>query len=202
MRLYYAPGACSLAPHIIVREAALDVTLDKVNFGDPERRTESGRKYYDINAQGAVPALELANGEVLTEAQVVLQYLAAQAPQARLAPSEGMARWRLLETLNFIATELHKGFGPFWKKGNEEAREAARKLLVNRFGLLARKLGDKPYLQGDFSIADAYAFVMLTWARTHAIDLSGLPALKTYFERVAARPAVRQALTEEGLPTA
>lgn len=202
MRLYYAPGACSLAPHIIAREANLDVTLDKVNFADPERRTESGRKYYEINPQGAVPALELDTGEVLTEAQVVMQYLAAQAPQARLAPSDGMARWRLLETLNFIATELHKGFGPFWKKGGEEAKEGARKLLLNRFGLLARKLGDKPYLLGDFSIADAYAFVMLTWARVHGLDLSDLPTLKTYFERVQARPAVRHALEEEGLPIA
>ena len=199
MRLYYAPGACSLAPHIIAREANLDVTLDKVNFADPERRTESGRKYYEINPQGAVPALELDTGEVLTEAQVVMQYLAAQAPQARLAPSEGMARWRLLETLNFIATELHKGFGPFWKKGGEEAKEAARKLLLNRFGLLARKLGDKPYLLGDFSIADAYAFVMLTWARKFEIDLSGFPKLNAYYDRVKARPAVQQAWQAEGL---
>lgn len=201
MRLYYSPGACSLAPHIVVREAGLDVALDKVALA-AERRTESGRDYYQINPQGSVPALELNNGEVLTEAQVLLQFLAAQAPQARLAPSEGMAHWRLLETLNFIATELHKGFGPLWKKGNPDAQEGAKALLVNRFGLLARKLGDKPYLQGDFSIADAYAFVMLTWARMHRVDLSGLPTLKTYFERVLARPAVRQALTEEGLPTA
>jgi glutathione S-transferase len=201
MRLYYAPGACSLAPHIVIREAGLDVALEKVNFADPERRTESGRKYYEVNPQGAVPALELGNGEVLTEAQVLLQYLAAQAPEARLAPSEGMARWRLLETLNFIATELHKGFGPFWKKGGEDAKEAARKHLLNRFGLLARKLGDKPYLMGDFSIADAYAFVMLTWARRHGVDLSGLPTLQAFYARMLARPAVQHALAEEGLPT-
>lgn len=201
MRLYYAPGACSLAPHIIVREAGLDVTLDRVSFAGG-RRTESGRDYHEINAQGSVPALELDGGEVLTEAQVVLQYLAAQAPQAGLAPIEGMARWRLLETLNFIATELHKGFGPLWKKGNAEAQDAARKHLANRFGLLAAKLGDKPYLQGDFTIADAYAFVMLLWMHKHGVDLAGLPALQAYYARMLARPAVQKALAEEGLPTA
>lgn len=201
MRLYYAPGACSLAPHIVAREAKLDVALDKVSLG-AERRTESGRDYYEINPQGSVPALELDTGEVLTEAQVVLQYLAAQAPGAALAPVEGMARWRLLETLNFIATELHKGFGPLWKKGNAEAQEAAKKHLANRFGLLAAKLGDKPCLQGDFSIADAYAFVMLFWTRKHGVDLSGSPTLQAFYERMLARPAVRQALAVEGLPIA
>ena len=201
MRLYYSPGACSLAPHIVACEAGLDVALEKVDLAAPERRTESGRDYYEINPQGAVPALELDSGEVLTEAQVVLQYLAEQAPQARLAPREGIAHWRLLETLGFIATELHKGFGPFWKKASSETQDAARKLLLNRFGLLARKLGDKPYLLGEFSIADAYAFVMLTWTRKHNIDISALPTLGAYFERLIARPAVRRALAEEGLPT-
>ena len=174
----------------------------QVDLGDNQVATVEGVVTGVRFQADGKPMLELDTGEVLTEAQVVMQYLAAQAPQARLAPSEGMARWRLLETLNFIATELHKGFGPFWKKVGEDAKEAARKLLLNRFGLLARKLGDKPYLLGDFSIADAYAFVMLTWARMHGVDLGDLPALKTYFERVRSRPAVRQALEEEGLPVA
>jgi glutathione S-transferase len=200
MRLFYAPGACSLAPHIVVREAGLDVALDKVDTRT--KRTTDGRDYRQINPQGSVPAIELDNGEVLTEAQVVLQFLAAQAPEASLAPVEGMARWRLLETLNFIATELHKGFGPLWRKPAPEVRETTVKHLVGRFELLAGKLGDKPYLLGDFSIADAYAFVMLTWARRLDVDLASLPTLQAYFRRVLARPAVQTALREEGLPTA
>lgn len=200
MRLFYAPGACSLAPHIIVREAGLDATLDKVSFGK-ERRTEDGRDFYSINPQGAVPALELDNGEILTEAQVVLQYLAALAPEKKLAPQDGMPRWRLLETLNFIATELHKGTGPLFKRPSPEVREATVQNLLSRFALLETKLGDKPYLLGEFSIADAYAFVTLTWARKFEIDLSSLPRLQAYFQRVMARPAVQATLREEGLPT-
>lgn len=199
MKLFYAPGACSLAPHIIIREAGLDVALDKVTFG-PERTTTDGRNFYDINPQGAVPALELDSGEVLTEAQVLMQYLASLAPQKKLAPQDGMARWRLLETLNFISTELHKGTSPLFKKPSPEAREAAVKNLVNRFGLLDGKLGDKAYLLGDFTIADAYAFVTLRWARAFEIDLSSLPRLQSYFERIRQRPAVQQTLQEEGLP--
>lgn len=200
MRLYYAPGACSLGPHIIVREAGLPVALDKVKFGQ-ERLTESGRNFYDINPQGAVPALELDDGEVLTEAQVLLQYLAAQAPEKNLLPREGMAHWRALETLNFIATELHKGFSPLFKHPSTDVRERQVQLLANRFGLLEGKLGDKDYLLGDFSVADAYAFVMFTWARKFEIDLSVNPKLIAYFKRVMARPAVQQTLQEEGLPT-
>lgn len=202
MQLFYSPGACSLAPHIVIREAGLDaVKLNRVKFG-AERLTEDGRNFFAINPQGAVPALELDDGEVLTEAQVLLQYLAALAPEKGLAPSEGMARWRLLETLNFIATELHKGFSPLFKKPPPEQREAIAKVLVNRFGLLEQKLGDKDYLLGAFSIADAYAFVMFTWTRKFEIDLSGAPKLLAYFQRVMARPAVQRTLQEEGLPTA
>lgn len=197
MKLYYAPAACSLAPHIIVREAGLDVELNKVAFGK-ERLTADGRNFYDINPQGAVPALELDGGEVLTEAQVLLQYLAAQAPAKNLAPTEGIQHWRLLETLNFIATELHKGISPLFKKPDEAARKAITETVANRFTLLDRKLGDKDYLIGPFSIADAYAFVTLNWARRFEIPVT--PKLQTYFERIRARPAVRQALEEEGLP--
>lgn len=199
MRLYYAPGACSLAPHIIVREAGLNVALDRVKFGPDTRTTESGGDFYRINPQGAVPALELDSGEVLTEAQVLLQYLASLAPEKKLAPSEGFAKWRLLETLNFIATELHKGTSPLFKKPNAEAREAAVKNLFSRYKLLEGKLGDKDYLLGEFTIADAYAFVMLTWARKFELDLSGFPKLLAYYDRVKARSAVQQALQAEGL---
>jgi glutathione S-transferase len=198
MKLYYAPGACSLGPHIIIREAGLDVELNKVTFGK-ERLTEDGRNFYDINPQGAVPALELDNGEVLTEAQVLLQFLAAQKPEAMLAPTEGLERWRLLETLNFIATELHKGTSPLFKKPSEDIAAATKANLVNRYQLLEQKLGDKDYLLGQFSIADAYAFVVLNWARKFAISVS--PRLSAYFERIRARPAVQKTLEEEGLPS-
>ncbi|MGQ0533262.1 MAG: glutathione transferase GstA [Caulobacteraceae bacterium] len=198
MKLYYAPAACSLAPHIVIRETGLDVELNKVTFGK-ERLTEDGRNFYDINPQGAVPALELENGEVLTEAQVLLQYLAAQAPQKNLAPSEGFERWRFLETLNFIATELHKGTSPLFKNPSDDVRAATGANLVNRYQLLDRKLGDKDYLLGQFTVADAYAFVVLNWARKFKIDVP--PRLKAYFARILRRPAVQQALLEEGLPT-
>ncbi len=199
MKLFYAPGACSLGPHIIVREAGLDnVALVKVTFGK-ERTTEDGRNFYDINPQGAVPALELNDGQVLTEAQVLLQFLAAQKPEAKLAPTEGLARWRLLETLNFIATELHKGTSPLFKNPAPEAADAVKANLVNRYKLLEQKLGDKDYLLGDFSIADAYAFVVLNWARRFEVSIP--PKLNDYFARVRSRPGVQKALQEEGLPT-
>ncbi len=198
MKLFYAPGACSLGPHIIVREAGLEIALDKVSFGK-ERLTEDGRNFYDINPQGAVPALELDDGQVLTEAQVLLQYLAAQKPEANLAPREGLQHWRLLEALNFIATELHKGTSPLFKKPSEEIAAATKANLVNRYQLLEQKLGDKDYLIGPFSIADAYAFVVLNWARKFEIPVSA--KLTSYFERIRARPAVQQTLKEEGLPT-
>ncbi len=199
MKLFYAPGACSLAPHIVIREAGLDsVQLVKVTFGK-ERPTEDGRNFYDVNPQGAVPALELDTGEVLTEAQVLIQYLAAQRPEAKLAPTEGFQRWRFLEALNFIATELHKGTSPLFKSNPDEVKEAAKANLANRYKLLEQKLGDQDYLLGDFTVADAYAFVVLSWARSFEISV---PAkLNDYFVRIRSRPAVQKALQEEGLPT-
>jgi len=201
MKLYYSPGSCALAPHIVIREAGLEVKLDKVTFGE-ERTTENGHDFFGINPQGSVPALELDDGSVLTENAAVLQYLAAQAPDTDLSPREGMAHWRLLETLNFIATELHKGFSPLFHKPAPEVRKALLLSLRKPLALLNEKLGDKQYLVGDrFTIADAYAFVVLRWARRFQIDLSDLPKLTAYFGRLLARPAVQMALQEEGLPT-
>jgi glutathione S-transferase len=199
MKLFYAPGACSLGPHIIVNEAGLDVELVKVTFG-AERTTADGRNFYDINPQGAVPALELDNGEILTEAQVLLQYLASLKPEAKLAITEGFDRWRFLEALNFIATELHKGTSPLFKKPNEEVAAATKANLVNRYQLLEQKLGDKDYLLGQFTVADAYAYVVLNWARRFEVSVPAKVA--AYFERMRARPAVQKTLQEEGLPTA
>lgn len=199
MKLYHAPGTCSLAPHIVIREAGLDIQLERVDLR--ARRTETGRDYLAINPMGAVPALELDDGSLLTENAVLLQYLAALAPAANLAPTgQGAEHWRLLELLNFIATELHKGFSQLFAKPPEEWRTKAVEKIKSRFALLALRLRDQPYLTGErFSIADAYAFVMLTWAPKFDI---ALPAeLEAYRVRVASRPAVKQALQEEGLPT-
>ena len=202
MKLYYAPGACSLAPHIALREAGLDAAIDKITFGDGTRTTAEGGDFYKINPHGAVPVLELDGGEVLTENAVILQYIATLAPQANLAPKDGMDLWRLRETLNFVATELHKSFSPLFRNPAPEVREGLVKNVLSRFKLLSGKLGDKPYLMGDhFTVADAYAFVMLLWSTRFQMDLSPFPNLTAYVARLRARPGVQKALTEEGLPT-
>ncbi|MDB5443720.1 MAG: hypothetical protein JWP86_2877 [Phenylobacterium sp.] len=200
MKLYYAPGACSLAPHIIAREAGLDVRLEKVEFG-ADGRWAGGRDYWQINPKGAVPALELDDGEVLTENAVILQYLASLAPQAGLGPpAQGMAHWRFLELLNFIATELHKGFAPLFKQPTPGLRDSTVEALAQRFDLLVRQLADRAYLTGErFTIADAYAYVILNWTRLHQLDLTPWPSLRAFMDRVETRPAVQQARREEGL---
>jgi glutathione S-transferase len=199
MKRYSAPAACSLAPHIAAREAGLDLTLEKVDLG--AKKTESGRDYLTVNRKGAVPALEIDGGEVLTENAIVLQYLADKAPQSGLIISNGMARWRFLELVNFIATELHKGFGPLWdSRTTATGREIVVENLSKRFDILDRQLGDKTYLTGEtFTIADAYAYAVLNWTKIHKIDMSRWPRLMAFLDRVGSRPAVRQALAEEGL---
>jgi glutathione S-transferase len=200
LTLYYAPGACSLSPHIALREAGLDFRLDRVDFGEG-RKTESGQSYYEVNPKGYVPALRLADGELLTEGAVIVQYIADLKPEAGLAPRPGtFERVRLQELLNFIATELHKGMSPFFSSAASDAyKQAVRERLTGRFGLLAKKLGDAPWLGGErFSVADGYAYYTLrTWQRLSA---SEPPAgLGAYFARLAARPSVQAALAAEGL---
>ncbi|CAN7576063.1 glutathione transferase GstA [Phenylobacterium sp. LjRoot219] len=201
MKLYYAPGACSLAPHIVAHEAGLDVQLEKVEFRSDGSKSAGGRDYREINPKGSVPALELDDGEVLTENAVILQYLASLAPRADLGPpADGVSRWRFLELLNFIATELHKGFSPLFKQPTPAAREAIVQALGQRFDLMDRQLADRSYLTGDrFTVADAYAYVILNWTRLHQIDLTPWPSLRAFMERVEARPAVQRARREEGL---
>lgn len=201
MKLYYTPGACSLAPHIAAREAGLDIQLEKVDLA--AKTTESGRGFLAINPKGAVPALELDDGQVLTENAVILQYLAERASDAGLVPAPGMARWRLLELLNYIATELHKGFGPLWNpQVTPEVRAATVKTLGAKFDFLQAQLGDRPYLTGDgFTIADAYAYAVLNWTGVHKIDFSAWPKLQAFLKRVAARPGAAAALRAEGLIT-
>ncbi len=199
MKLYYSPGACSQAPHIALREADLAFDLVKVDLA--AKRTEAGEDYYATNPKGAVPALALDDGSVLTENAVILQYIADQGGGDLIPPFGTMARYRLLEWLNYIATELHKGFGPLWNPATpEESKQATRELLGKKFDYVQESLGDGPYLTGEqFTIADAYLFVVLGWTRIHHIDLARWPALTDLRKRVSERPAVRAALHAEGL---
>jgi glutathione S-transferase len=200
MKLYYVPGACSLAPHIALREAGLAFELDRM---DPAtRRTEKGEDYTQVNPKGYVPTLRLDNGEVLTEAAVILQYVADQKPGAGLAPAAGtLERYRLHEWLNFVATEVHKQFSPFFNpKLTPEWKDNQLTLLGRRFDTLAKHLGHQPYLMGDrFTVADAYLFTILSWSKLFQVDLGKWPALTEYLGRIAARPAVQAALKAEGL---
>jgi glutathione S-transferase len=200
VKLYHYPGACSLAPHIALREAGLPFELVKVEF--PSKRLESGEDYHAINPKGSVPALELDDGEILTENAVVLQYSADRAPEAHLMPPFGtLARYRVLEWLNYIATELHKGFGPlFHPAGGEGTRAAAVEAISGKFDYVEGRLDDAAYLTGlIFTVADPYLFVILGWTRIFHIDLARWPRLKEMRARIAARPAVQAALEAEGL---
>jgi glutathione S-transferase len=200
MKLYYAPAACSQAPHIVAREAGLDIALAKVNF--PDKVTDDGEKLTDVNPKGAVPTLRLDDGEVLTENAVILQYLADLAPGSELAlPASGIERYRLLEGLNFIATELHKGFGPLWNPATPDSfKDATREALGKKFDYLQEKIGEGPYFLGTrFSILDAYAFAVLNWSKMHGIDIARWPGLSRYLARIAERPAVQETLRAEGL---
>ena len=200
MQLFYAPGACSLAPHIVAREAGLPIETVKVDLAS--KRTSAGDDYLEINPKGAVPALSTDDGALLTEAAVVIQYLADLTPTAGLLPAAGtFERYRALEWLNFIATELHKGFGPLWKPNTPaEYREITKELLAQRFTYLDRELADRDYLLGDgFSAVDAYAFTILGWAAYMKIDLARWSNVTAYLARIGARPKVREALVAEGL---
>ena len=200
MRLYYSPGACSLAPHIIAREAGVPVDLVKVDLAT--KTTETGDDYLAINPKGAVPALVLEDGTVLTEAAVVIQFLAEAAQRFELLPDHGsFARYRTLEWLNFIATELHKGFGPLWRNDTPaEMRAIVKETLATKFSFLDRHLAGQNFLVDDsFRAPDAYAFTTLSWAGFMNIDLARWPNLTAYIERITGRASVRSALAAEGL---
>ncbi len=199
MKLYFSPGACSLAPHIVLRE--LGLAHRRVKVDTRAGRTEDGDDYRRINPKGYVPTLELPDGQRLTEAAVLLQYLADRAPAAGLAPAQAtMERYRLQEWLNFIATEIHKGFGPLWKPDStDDEKERTRGRLGLRLDWLARELEGREYLMGTFTIADAYLFTVLNWGQWTGVDLARWPALEGYVARVAARPKVAEALRAEGL---
>lgn len=203
MKLYYSPGACSLAVHIVLREADFEFELDKVDLR--EKKTASGEDYNLVNAKGYVPALRLDDGQVLTENAVLLQYVADQKPQAGLAPPWGsMERYRLMEWLSFISTEIHKTLGALFNpKITPEWRENQVALFGRRADWLAEKLANRHYLLGDrFSVADGYLFTVLRWCQLHKVDTSRWPVLNDFQQRVAHRPAVQAAMEAEGLITA
>jgi glutathione S-transferase len=201
MKLYYAPGACSLSPHIVLRETDREFELVRVDTAS--KRTEQGESYETVNPKGYVPALRLDDGEVLTEGAAIVQYLADTVGRHDLAPPAGtIARARLQEHLNFVASELHKAFGPlFHADASPEAKAAAPANVARGFDHLERQLSDgRAYLLGDtFSVADAYLFVVSSWAVPTGIGLDRWPRLAAFVERTRRRPAVRAALAAEGL---
>lgn len=201
MKLYYSPGACSLSPHIVAREAGVPVELERVDIA-AKKIKKDGADFYDINPMGMVPALELDDGSVLTEGPAIVQYLADQAPAAKLIPPCGAReRYEVLKWLNFVTAEIHKGFSPLFRPNTPDAfKVIAKENLAARFALLDRHLADKDYLLGEaFTVADAYLFTVLNWTRLQAIDLGQWPNLKGYWERVRARPKVQEAMRAEGL---
>ena len=198
MKLFYFPGACSLSPHIVLREVGTKFDLVKVDLA--AKKTESGDDYLKINPRGYVPALQLDDGSVLVEGPAIVQYLADQNPSAGLAPAPADSkRYELQSWLTFIGTEVHKQFSPLFNPNSVDAQKAASiQALKGRFAYLESELGARQYLMGDkFTVADVYLFVVLGWAGYVKLELS--PNLQAYLGRIAGRPAVQAALKAEGL---
>ena len=193
MKLYYFPGACSLASHIVAAEGGLKLSLEKVNLKD--HKTESGHDFFGINPKGYVPALALENGELLTENVALLMYIGDKAGLTH----EGLERYRLLEWLAFISTEIHKSFSPLFRNPSPEVAQAAREKILNRLSFINKRL-NHAFLRGaSFCPTDAYLYVMLRWAENMKIDISDLKRLYEYKAHMAARTGVRAALAAEGL---
>jgi len=200
MKLFCKAGACSLSPHIVMRECGLDFT--QVNVDLAKKITERGDDYWQINPKGQVPALQLSDGTVLTEGVAIVQYLADLKPARHLlAPVGSLTRYHTVEWLSYISSELHKSFTPLFRPDStEEEKSRARTLLTAKFRFVDEALRDKQWLMGlRFSVADAYLYVVTRWARALRLDLSACTALESWFSRVTARPAVQAALTAEGL---
>jgi glutathione S-transferase len=197
MKLYYSPGACSFAAHVAALEAGIPVDTVKVDLR--AHKLPDGSDYYAVNPKGYVPLLVLDDGTKLTEAAVILQYLADQRP-GKLAPAFGsIERYQLMEWLNFIATEIHKGFGSLWYPDlPPQVREQTVAKLGKRFDIIASALGERDYLFGDsFTVADAYLYTILSWARALKVDLGGWPSIVAYVERIGARASVPEARRAE-----
>ena len=191
MKLFIKPGACSLSPHIIAREAGLTVEVIRA-----DTKSEDFRK---LNPKGYVPVLQLDDGQVLTEGAVIAQYLADQKPASQLAPKAGtFERYRLQEWLNYIATEVHTGFSPLFRKPPAEFRAQLVDALSQKFAFLANRLEKSAFIAGEkFTVADAYLYTVLTWSKGQGIELAQWPALKAWFDKVSARPAVQEAQQNE-----
>ncbi len=204
MKLFYAPGACSLSPHIVLRELGLPVALEAVDL--KTKKTASGADFTSVNPKGYVPALQLDDGEVLTEGAAIVQYLADKYAPGTLAPAAGtVERARVNGHLNFVAAEFHKAFGPLFNPAlTPEAREAAVANIGRKVDVVDAALADgRPYLTGpDFTVADAYLFVVLSWAAPFGVDLSSRPRIVEFSRRVAARAAVQAAMAAEKLQKA
>ena len=200
MKLYYSPGACSLSPHIVLREAELDFEFVKVD--NKAKKTGKGEDFLTINQKGYVPVLELDDGERLTEGPAIVQYLADRAPQKTLAPQNGsFARYRLQEWLNYITSELHKSFGPLFNPATpEDYKPALKAHIVKRLEFVDTALDKKPYLMGEgFTVADAYLFTVTNWTGFVGIDIQRLSRVGQLMSRMRERPAVQAALRAEGL---
>ena len=200
MKLYYSPGACSLSPHIALLEAGLPYDLVKVDVR--AKKLENGDDFLKVNPKGQVPVLQLDNGEFVTEGPVIVQMIADQASAKNLAPARDSAeRYKLLEWLNFITTELHKNFSPLFQPViPDDVKSFFKDRIMGKFKYADSKLAGQDYLMGkQFTVADGYLFVMLKWAERTGLDVSALTNLTAFKDRVAARPKVQEALTKEGL---
>ncbi|CAG9298117.1 glutathione transferase GstA [Celerinatantimonas diazotrophica] len=199
MKLYYTPGACSLAPHIVLEELGVSHTLEKVDL--KSKRTENNEDYLSVNDKGYVPTLRLDDGNVLTEGAVISQYLAELHPDQQLFPNSGLARYQLQSLMVYISTEIHKTIIPLMQSGQDAKSRAASEALMNkRLGWVSEKLGNREFIFGEhFSIADAYLFTTLNWMSMVKIDLNQWANLVQYQQRIGSRPAVQRALKAEGL---
>ena len=200
MKLYYGPGACSLAPHIVAREAGIELALDKIDWKN--RVFESGEKLDEVNPKGYIPVIQLDDGSTFTETGTMIQYLADLKPDSKLAPAAGtQARYRLMEWINFVSTELHKGFGPLWRADNPQSvKDNAIAALNKRFAYLDAHFAKHAFLMGDaFTAVDAYLFTIVNWINFHQLSIATYPRLADFMARVAARPAVQAAMRAEGL---
>jgi glutathione S-transferase len=200
MKLYYSPGTCSLSPRIVLLEAGLPFTAVKTDIR--KKITENGVDFLTINSKGAVPTLQLDDGRILSEGAAIVQYLADQKPESGLAPLAGtFERYQLAELLNYIASEVHKGFSPLFNPNiSADWKASAIANLEKKFAWLSSYLGSKTYLMGErFTVADAYLFTVLGWTKHLGLDLSKWPVLAAYHARVGARPKVQEALKGEGL---
>lgn len=201
MKLYYAPGACSLAPHIVLEEGGFTYESEAIDLRG-NRMTSSGKDFSEINPKGYVPTLVLDDGQVLTEGPAINQYLADRVSEKKLAPPNGsMERYRLQEWLTFLGTELHKSFSPLFNPAaSDDWKKASMETLDRRLTYIAQQLGSKQFLVGDnFTIADAYLFTVLGWGQYVGLDIGKWPALKEYHSRIFMRPAVQATLKAEGL---